>query len=388
MAKVYDPLGLVPSLMLEGKLIYREICNQKLAWDALLPDVYANRWKNWEHKLPNSVTLPRSLATYQEPIKEIKLQAFGDASGHGVSAAIYAVIVQESGVTQGLVAAKSRLAKQGLIIPHLEYYCSLTRAAFLELLPSLETGEFIKSLKRLIARRGRSTKIYSDNGRTLIAAANWLKRVCKDERLNIFLGTREITWQFYLSRAPWWGGQFERLIGVMKGAFYKTVGQGQLSWEELSEVLLDVEIVLNNHLLSYVEDNIQLPMLTPNALLFTKSNFLPELQPYHLKEKDLRKRAKFLQRSKDAIWCRWSSEYLRALRERHRLKYGNSKNPLSVGDVVILKSEERNRNYWPLGIIEKLIVGPLNPTAPPFRPRRDAAASAGLRIQDIANDDQ
>ena len=40
------------------------------------------------------------------------------------------------------------------------YSCSLTRAVFLELLPSLETGEFIKSLKRLISRRGRPTKIY------------------------------------------------------------------------------------------------------------------------------------------------------------------------------------------------------------------------------------
>ena len=308
------------------------------------------------------------------------------------------------------------------------YSCSLTRAVFLELLPSLETGEFIKSIKCLIARRGRPTKIYSDNGRTFIAVANWLKKVRKDERLNTFLSTHEITWQFNLSRAPWWGGQFERLIGVMKGAFYKTLGQGQLSWDALSEVLLDVEIVLNNRPLSYAEDDVQLPTLTPNALLFIKSNILPELQSYHLKEKDLRKRAKFLQRSEDAIWRRWSSEYLRAPRERHRLKYGNSKNPLSVGDVVILKSEERNRNrnYWPLGIIEKLIVGrdgvvraervrtrktvleraiqrlyplelscdrsndatPLNPTAPSFRPRRDAAAAAELRIQDIANDDQ
>ena len=102
--------------MLEGKLTYREICNQKLAWDAPLPDVYANRWKNREHKLPNSVTLPRSLATYQEPIKEIKLHAFGDASGNGVSAAF----TQESDVTQCLVATKSRLAKQGLTIPRLE----------------------------------------------------------------------------------------------------------------------------------------------------------------------------------------------------------------------------------------------------------------------------
>ena len=247
---------------------------------------------------------------------------------------------------------KSKEQKAYIVI----YSCCLTRAVFMELLRNLDTGEFIKSLKRLIARR-RPTKIYSDNGRTFIAAANWLEKVRKDERLNIFLGTHEKTWQFNLSHTPWWGGPFERLIGVMKGAFYKTVGQGQLSWDELSEVLLDVEIVLNNRPLSYAEDDIQLSTLTPNTLLFIKSNLLPELQPYHLKEKDLRKRAKFLQRSKDAIWRRWSSEYLRTLRERHHLKHGNSKDPLSVGDVVILKSEERNRNHWPFGIIEKLIVG-------------------------------
>ncbi|XP_068747453.1 uncharacterized protein [Montipora capricornis] len=42
LARVYDPLGLVSPMMLEGKLIYRAICNQKLAWDAPLPDVYTN----------------------------------------------------------------------------------------------------------------------------------------------------------------------------------------------------------------------------------------------------------------------------------------------------------------------------------------------------------
>ena len=70
--------------------------------------------------MPNSATLPCSLANYQEPIKEIKLHAFGDASGHGMSAAIYAVVMQESGITRGLVAANSRLAKKGLTIPRVE----------------------------------------------------------------------------------------------------------------------------------------------------------------------------------------------------------------------------------------------------------------------------
>lgn len=88
------------------------------------------------------------------------------------------------------------------------YSCSLTRV-FLELLPSMETGEFIKSLKRLIVRRGRPTKIYSDNRKTFIASANWLKKVSKDEKFNDYLSNHAITWQFNLSHAPWWGGQLE-----------------------------------------------------------------------------------------------------------------------------------------------------------------------------------
>ena len=303
------------------------------------------------------------------------------------------------------------------------YSCSLTRGVFLELLPSLETGEFIKSLKRLIARRGRPSKVYSDNGKTFVAAAKWLNKVRKDEKFNDFLAKQSITWQFNLSRAPWWGGQFERLIGLMKAAFYKTVGQGLLTWEELNEVLLDVEVTLNNRPLSYLEEDVQLPTLTPNSFLFLNSNILPELSPYQLEERDLRKRAKFLQKSKDAMWGRWTSEYLQALRERHRLKHSDDRgSSLKVGDVVIVKSAARNRNCWPLGIIETLIedrdqvvrgaklrVGetvleravqhlyplelscdktvpaPLDPSAPIFRPRRDAAAAANLHLQDVAH---
>lgn len=58
------------------------------------------------------------------------------------------------------------------------------------------------------------------------------------------------------------GGQFERLIGVFKSAFHKVVANGTLSWNELADVVLDIEVAINEHPLSYVEEDVELPLLT------------------------------------------------------------------------------------------------------------------------------
>ena len=306
------------------------------------------------------------------------------------------------------------------------YSCSLTRAIYLDVTQSLETTEFIRSLKRFIARRGRPVKIYSDNGKTFVGTEKWLKQVMRDEQVQDYLAHQNIKWQFNLSRAPWWGGQFERLIGLVKTSLYKTIGNGILTLNELCEVILDVEIALNDRPLSYVEEDIDLPVLTPNSLLFQRSNQLPELEPHHLKDKDLRKRAKYLQKCKQALWSRWTTEYLRGLRERHNLKHKRQGNTLAKGEVVIIKDDDRNRNKWKLAVVADLIAGrdgivrvaklragkttleravqqlyplgltcdrmtqessaPLNPDAPLFRPRRDAAVAANFRIKDLNTD--
>ena len=237
------------------------------------------------------------------------------------------------------------------------YACSLTRGIYLELLPNMETSEFMTSLKRLIARRGRPERIYSDNGRTFVGAANLLRIIMGDERLHDFLAQHDIKWQFNLSRAPWWGGQFERLIGLVKRALHKTIGGGLLTWNELHDVILDIEMALNNRPLSYVEDDPQLPVLTPNSLLFGQPNLLPELEYHHLEIPDLRKRAKYLKRCKDMMWQRWTDEYLRGLREQHRLKHAGKPSVTAVGDVVLIKEDERNRGKWKIGIVDQLIAG-------------------------------
>jgi hypothetical protein len=84
-----------------------------------------------------------------------------------------------------------------------------------------------------------------------------------------------------------WGGQFERLIGLFKRAFYKTIGNGTLKWEELEELILDIEVALNNRPLSYLEDDIKLSALTPNTMLNINPSILPEFKAHYLEETSL-----------------------------------------------------------------------------------------------------
>ncbi len=171
-----------------------------------------------------------------------------------------------------------------------------------------------------------------------------------------------------------------------------------------------------------MEDDVQLPTLTPNSMLFIGSTFAPELEEPHIEEKDLRKRAKYLLKCKEAMWRRWSREYLSGLRERHNQNSNKSSFTVEKGDVVIIQSDERNRGKWPLGIVEELYKGrdgvvravklragktyleravnhlyplelscdrtesvpvQLDPKAPSFRPRRDAAVAARERIKEV-----
>lgn len=305
------------------------------------------------------------------------------------------------------------------------FACSLTRAVHLELLTDQTTAGFIRCLKHFIARRGRPTKIYSDNGRSFVAASRWLKSVMREEKLQDYLAHHNILWQFNLARAPWWGGQFERLVGVVKQSFYKSMGRAYLTFGELEEVVLEVEVAVNNRPLSYVEDDVELPVLTPNVMMHGLPNLLPEEDAESVEDVELRKRTRYLRRCKDILWSRWTTEYIRSLRERHNLKHKTKVLTLKVGDVVLIQSEERNRGKWNIGVVVKLIKGrdgvvraarlragksyleraiqqlcpmelscdvrdtqlrnsvQLNPRAREFAPRR-AAVAAAKRIREIA----
>ena len=172
----------------------------------------------------------------------------------------------------------------------------------------------------------------------------------------------------------------------------KYIGNGMLKWKELEEILLDVEVTLNNRPLSYIED------------------------------------ARHLLRCKEPIWKRWSREYLRSLRERHRAKIKPGPVPKVAGDAVIISDNEKKMGEWTLGIVEELVTGKdnevrvakicgskshleqavqqhyplelscdveqpippvvMNPQAPVFQPRRDAAVAARERVRELIHTEE
>ena len=146
LASVYDPLGLASPVSLVGKLLYRGVCEQHLPWDQEVPESVAKQWKKFEKSLPDQVQVPRSVAGFQETIEAIDLHAFGDTSGAGTAAVVYAVVHQASGVNQGLLAAKSRLAKKGLTIPRLELVSAHMAANLVENVKNALQGQPVRSV--------------------------------------------------------------------------------------------------------------------------------------------------------------------------------------------------------------------------------------------------
>ena len=73
----------------------------------------------------------------------------------------------------------------------------------------------------------------------------------------------------------------------------RSFGRADITWNAFEEILLDIEIALNNRPLTYVEDDVQLPVLTPNAIMLSQPNLLPGEDVHCFGNVDLRKRAKY-----------------------------------------------------------------------------------------------
>ena len=79
--------------------------------------------------------------------------------------------------------------------------------------------------------------------------------------------------------------------------------------------------------LHYVDNDTELPTLTPNSVIYGHSIRGPENESDD-DDTNLLKRQRYIKRCKQSAWNRWKNDYLRALRERHDMKHKPSQKKL------------------------------------------------------------
>ncbi|XP_067121310.1 uncharacterized protein [Centruroides vittatus] len=234
------------------------------------------------------------------------------------------------------------------------YTCAVYRAVHLELLTSLSTKAFLQTFRRFVARRGRPSVIYSDNGTNFVGAAKIFSEAeltkIKDEIL-----VQSIIWKFIPPASPWWGGWWERLVGCVKQIMRRILGRASLTYEELYTIICEVEGLMNSRPLTTLsEDTEDLIPLTPNMFLQgIKETGLPDLN--HLEKVNLGKRFRYLCKLRKDLRNRFRIEYLGQLQNPKGVAKGAK--VIAVGDIVLVGHDNQKRLDWPLAKVVEIYPG-------------------------------
>ena len=241
----------------------------------------------------------------------------------------------------------------------------------------MSAEQFLLCLRRFISRRGKPKEIISDNASQFKLAKSTVDEAWKfattSPDMQSYLANEGIKWSFIIELAPWMGGFYERLVGLVKQALRKSIGKICLNIVQLETILTEVAAVVNSRPLVYVGADLNSGFaLTPGDFLsLNPKTGVPCLATEDEQPQDpdfverLSSAQKLLetwkkgQKHLNTFWKLWFDEYVLSLRERMQkhLKAPRvqSKAQPTKGDVVLLK-ESSPRGTCKLGMIEELIT--------------------------------
>lgn len=219
------------------------------------------------------------------------------------------------------------------------FTCSSTRAVHLELVQSCGAAHTALALRRFFSLRGGPPHtIMSDNAPTFRQLSGELTGLC--------------TWSFIPEASPWWGGFWERLVGLVKRALRITLHGQKLNIAQFTTVLYEVTHFIN------------LRPLTPDSdgCALTPAHFLYGVGPTRLAnpkptvDADLTRAWEHRLQVSLHLEKRFYREYLTTLRNWRRPNKGQPVRIPEVGEVVLVE-EDGPRHRWPIAMVTELIVG-------------------------------
>ena len=150
------------------------------------------------------------------------------------------------------------------------FTCASTRALHLEITRDMSAATFLQAFRRFCGRRGLPSTLMTDNAKAFKASAADVRKLVHSEEIHRYLTDRKVNWKFIVEKAPWWGGYWEQMVGMVKCCLKKTVGRCTLTVDELTTVMIEIESTLNNRPLTYLysdEEGVS-QVLTPAHLIY------------------------------------------------------------------------------------------------------------------------
>ena len=170
------------------------------------------------------------------------------------------------------------------------FTCFVTRAIHLEIVNDMTTEEFICAFRRFVSTRGTPSEVISDNASQFKLGSEtiksvWENTILKSDIVQSCMSSCGISWNFITELAPWMGGFYERLVGLVKRCLRKTLRKRSISDVQLLTLLKEIEAVLNSRPLVYVDEELKsTTTLTPNHFLAINSqNGIPNVD-YDMKD--------------------------------------------------------------------------------------------------------
>ncbi|GFX01744.1 integrase catalytic domain-containing protein [Trichonephila clavipes] len=221
--------------------------------------------------------------------------------------------------------------------------CISTKAIHLELLSDLTSDALIATLKHFTSRRGKCSKIYTDNATYFVGANSILKKFHKlinfpDENLDKYFVSENIHWKLIPPKSPHFGGLWEAGVKSVKPHLKRAIGNLHFTFEEFETIMIQVEEILNSRSLTPLSsDADNFDVLTPGHFLIGRPiTSIPEPNLMDVNENRLSRWEKITKVVK-RTWKKWKSDYLNTLQARS--KWITEKNDLSIGQMVLIKGD-------------------------------------------------
>ncbi|XP_059051278.1 uncharacterized protein LOC131846078 [Achroia grisella] len=377
-ARLWDVMGFVAPVILFAKLLVKELWLCNCDWDDAPPEVIVRQWSRFRDELPSldQIKLPRHVDITKRSV--VNIIGFADASEKAYGAVVYFHVENDGVSTVHLISAKSKVAPRKVV--------SLAR---LELCAALLLANLIKNIVTAVNNRYPIKAIHAFSDSTV--ALCWIH--ASPHRWDTFVANRVSKIQsllsphnFYhvsgsdnpadcLSRGltpaqiihhPLWfnGPQWAKstfsewpVTAFNPSAVMDPPEEKKLSFVTRTPPEESVFIALANRFSSWskllrcvVYICRFAKLLTPAHILnFTPLKYLPAAE---IADSSLISRHALLDRLVQTFWKRWRAEYLHTLQSRE--KWNTPVNQITVGTVVIVRTENAPPLHWPLGVIEEV----------------------------------